>query len=92
LFIVSAFLPKLETDERRDTRRGLDLEEPMIQNLLRDSAKQKTVFEIDEVASAPLVCQTDLPIHSASCSLDFAATIYDPHTGERELAGIECKG
>jgi hypothetical protein len=92
LFIVTAFLPKLETQERRDTRRGLDLEEPMVQNLLRDSAKQKTIFTIEEVAAAPLVCRTGLPIHSASCSLDFAAIICRAETGERELAGIECKG
>jgi hypothetical protein len=98
-FIVAAFLPKLATEERRDTKRGLDLEAPMVRNLLRDSAKQKTIFEIQEVASAPLVCRnglhcpsTNQPIHSACCSLDFAATIRHPLTGKHELAGIECKG
>ena len=68
-FIMTAFLPKLKTQERR----GLDLEEPMVQNLLRDSAKHKTIFTIKEVAAAPLVCRMGLPIHSASCLLDFAA-------------------
>jgi hypothetical protein len=91
-FIVAAFLPKLETEARRDTRRGLDLEEPMVWNLLRDLAKQKTIFTIEEVAAAPLVCRTNLPIHSACCSLDFAATICHSQAGKRELAGIECMG
>jgi hypothetical protein len=98
-FIVAAFLPKLELEERHDTRRGLDLEEPMVQNLLHDSAKQKTIYEIEEVAAAPLVCRTGLhcpntlqAIHSTCCSLDFAATIYNQHRGKRELVRIECKG
>ncbi|NJK42385.1 MAG: hypothetical protein HC937_01105 [Aquincola sp.] len=61
-FIAAAFLPKLETEERQDTRRGLDLEEPMVRNLLRDSGRQKTIFQIEEVAAAPLVCRTGLPL------------------------------
>jgi hypothetical protein len=39
-FIASEFLPKLATEQHSDTRRGLDLEEPMARELLRDSLQE----------------------------------------------------
>jgi hypothetical protein len=53
-FITSGFLPKLATEQRSDTRHGLDLEEPMAQQLLRDSHEKKTLIEVIEIATAPL--------------------------------------
>jgi hypothetical protein len=40
-FISCGFLPKLATEQRSDTRRGLDLEGPMAKELLRDSHDKK---------------------------------------------------
>jgi hypothetical protein len=91
-FIASGFLPKLATEQRSDTRRGLDLEEPMARELLRDSLQAKTVIEIIEIASAPLCNRMDLEIHSVNCSADFVALIRHPDKQACELAIIECKG
>jgi hypothetical protein len=91
-FIASGFLPKLATEQCLDTRHGLDLEEPMAKELLRDSNKKKTVIDIIEIASALLCNRMDLTIHSVNCSADFMAVIQSADQETHKLAIIECKG
>jgi hypothetical protein len=82
---ASGFLPKLAMEQWSDTRRGLDLEELMAKELLRDSNKNKTVIDIIEIATSPLCSQMDLPIQSVNCSADFVAACHSApgHTNTR---------
>jgi hypothetical protein len=103
ILLQSGYMPSLEGRAREYTRRGLDLEAPILRKLMVDSEKGLTApFQFVELSSAPLVHRTDIfSIPSAGGSIDALASVAisgeggaddDEEERPRELIVIETKG
>lgn len=88
-------MPRIKGDAAENTRRGLDLEKPLVRQFLQDSKDGKTLIRVHEVGCAPLVVRENIPIRSVGGSTDFVCTA-GPAPGQpddiKQLVVIEGKG
>jgi hypothetical protein len=100
LVLQSSYLPRLEGKAKGYASRGLQLEKPLLERVLRHSREGLTPIKVLELGAPPLVVRKNIGVNCVGGSVDAVARAIVPHTGddsedseeeEEELILVEAK-